>query len=72
MIELRTTTAYSTAEIAEKLHRTPDAVRKLFQSGKLKGKKVGSSWYATEEAITYYVTGEGPEDAPEPKKSKKR
>lgn len=64
MIKLPTATAYTVDEVAEIIHRTPDAVRKHIKAGRLKAQKVGRAWYVTEKTLTEFITGEKPEPRP--------
>ena len=58
MIKLETTTAYTPAEVAEMLHKTPNTIRRYIKEGFLKAQKVGRTWYITDKTLTEFVTGE--------------
>ena len=58
MIKLPTVTAYTIPEVAEIMHKTPEAIRKYIHSGKLRAQKVGRAWYVTEKTLTEFITGE--------------
>ena len=48
---------YDVQEIAKAFDMTPQSVRKFIREGRIKGRKVGTRWYVTEEAIRDYLTG---------------
>ena len=50
-IKLGGTTFYSTGELSKVSGITPQTIRKYLKSGKLKGKKVGGSWFVTESSL---------------------
>ena len=49
---------YSVSELSETLDINVQTVRKMFNTGKLKGRKMGRKWYVTEEALKQYFDGE--------------
>ena len=57
MIQIGDIKAYDVQEIAKALNMTPQSVRKFIREGRIKGRKVGTRWYVTEEAIRDYLTG---------------
>ena len=48
---------YDVQEIAKAFDMTPQSVRKFIREGRIKGRKVGTRWYVTEEAIREYLLG---------------
>lgn len=61
MIKLETTTAYTVVEVAEKLGKSRDTVRRYIKNGELKAQKVGNTYYVTDKTLTLFITGEKPE-----------
>ena len=57
MIEIGDIKAYDVQEIAKMFDMTPQSIRKFIREGRIKGRKVGTRWYVTEEAIRDYLTG---------------
>jgi len=57
MIQIGDIKAYDVQEIAKALNMTPQSVRKFIREGRIKGRKVGTRWYVTEEAIRDYLMG---------------
>ena len=53
---------YDVQEIAKAFDMTPQSVRKYLKEGRIKARKVGTRWYATEEAIREFLLGEQTED----------
>jgi len=49
---------YTIPELCEILRLTPQSVRKQLKEGKLKGRKVGTKWLVTEDAVIEYLRGE--------------
>jgi len=49
---------YDVQEIAKIFDMTPQSIRKFLKEGRIKGRKVGTRWYVTEEAIRDYLMGE--------------
>ena len=49
---------YTVPELSNLLHLTPQSVRKYLKDGKIKGKKVGTKWLVSEEAIKNFLNGE--------------
>ena len=49
---------YSVSELSETLDINVQTVRKMFNTGKLKGRKMGRKWYVTEEALKQNFDGE--------------
>lgn len=62
MIKLEKTTAYTVAEVAEMLHKTPQTIRHYITTGELKAKKVGRPYYITEKALERFIAGEPTEE----------
>ena len=58
MIEIGDIKAYDVQEIAKIFDMTPQSIRKFIREGRIKGRKVGTRWYVTEEAIRDYLMGE--------------
>jgi excisionase family DNA binding protein len=58
-------TLYSVDDLHEMLGVSKLTLRAYLRDGKLKGRKLGVSWYVTEEAIRQYF--EEPQDQPDPK-----
>jgi len=49
---------YSVKELSESLNVTPITLRKYLVSGRLKGQKVGGTWYVIEESLReYFLAG---------------
>jgi len=48
---------YDVQEIAKIFDMTPQSIRKFLKEGRIKGRKVGTRWYVTEEAIRDYLMG---------------
>ena len=48
---------YDVQEIAKMFDMTPQSIRKFFKTGRIKARKFGTRWYATEEAIREYLLG---------------
>jgi len=57
MIQIGDIKAYDVQEIAKALNMTPQSVRKFIREGRIKGRKVGTRWYVTEEAMREYLLG---------------
>lgn len=58
---------FLTAEqAAERLQLHPKTVRRLFRTGKLPAKKVGSEWRTTADALKAYIEGGGESNAKQP------
>jgi len=57
MIEIGNIKAYDVQEIAKMFDMTPQSIRKFIREGRIKGRKVGTRWYVTEEAIRDYLMG---------------
>ena len=60
MVKLETTTAYTVKEAAQMLGKSEVTVRLYIRQGKLKGQKVGNTYYVTDDTLTELVTGEKP------------
>jgi len=58
-------TLYSVEDLHEKLGLSKLTLRNYFRDGKLKGRKLGVSWYITEESLKEFFEGES---TPEPQK----
>jgi excisionase family DNA binding protein len=57
MIQIGDIKAYDVQEIAKLFDMTPQSIRKFIREGRIKGRKVGTRWYVTEEAIRDYLMG---------------
>jgi len=57
MIKIGDIKAYDVQELAKLFDMTPQSVRKFIREGRIKGRKVGTRWYVTEEAIRDYLMG---------------
>jgi len=57
MIEIGDIKAYDVQEIAKMFDMTPQSIRRFIREGRMKGRKVGTRWYVTEEAIRDYLMG---------------
>ena len=57
MIQIGDIKAYDVQEIAKMFDMTPQSIRKFIREGRIKGRKVGTRWYVTEEAIRDYLMG---------------
>lgn len=51
-------TLYSLTELCETLNLTKPTLRRYFRTGKLKGQKVGITWYASEESLREFFNSE--------------
>lgn len=49
---------YSVSELSETLDINVQTVRKMLNTGKLKGRKMARKWYVTEESLRQYFDGE--------------
>jgi len=50
-IEIGSIRLYSIVELAENLKVTKETLRSYLKKGKLKGQKMGTRWYVTEESL---------------------
>lgn len=50
--------AYDVQEIAKIFDMTPQSIRKFLKEGRIKGRKFGTRWYVTEEAMRNFLMGE--------------
>jgi len=57
MIKIGDIKAYDVQELAKLFDMTPQSIRKFIREGRIKGRKVGTRWYVTEEAIRDYLMG---------------
>ena len=57
MIKIGNIKAYDVQEIAKAFDMTPQSIRKFIREGRIKGRKVGTRWYVTEEAMREYLLG---------------
>jgi excisionase family DNA binding protein len=57
MIQIGDIKAYDVQEIAKLFDMTPQSIRRFLREGRIKGRKVGTRWYVTEEAIRDYLMG---------------
>ena len=57
MIEIGDIKAYDVQEIAKMFDMTPQSIRRFLREGRIKARKFGTRWYATEEAIREYLLG---------------
>ena len=65
--EIGNLTLYSVDDLHEMLGVSKLTLRTYLRDGKLRGRKLGVSWYVTEEAIREYF--DSPQPDPQPKKS---
>lgn len=63
-------TLYSVDDLHEMLGISKMTLRSYLREGRLKGRKLGVSWFVTEKAIAEYF--EEAEEQPEPKKKKRK
>lgn len=49
---------YTVPELCELLQLTPQSVRKYLREGKIKGRKAGTKWIVTDEALKEFLRGE--------------
>jgi excisionase family DNA binding protein len=49
---------HSLKELSEKLGVTKVTLRTYLRSGKIKGRKMGTTWYVTEESLGEYFNAE--------------
>lgn len=61
-------TLYSVDDLHEMLGISKLTIRNYLREGKIRARKLGVSWYVTEEAIREYF--DEPQPAPEPKRKK--
>lgn len=57
MLQIDDLKAFDVQELAVKLELTPQSVRAYIKAGKLKGCKVGTKLYVTEQALKDYLLG---------------
>ncbi len=57
MIKLGDIRAYDVQEIAKIFDMTPQSIRKFLREGRIRGRKFGTRWYVTEEAMREYLLG---------------
>ena len=57
MIQIGDIKAYDVHEIAKLFDMTPQSIRRFLREGRIKARKFGTRWYATEEAIREYLLG---------------
>ena len=62
-------TLYSVDDLHEMLGVSKLTLRAYIREGKIKGRKLGVSWYVTEDAIRAYF--DEPQEEPQPSKKKK-
>jgi len=61
-------TLYSIDDLHEKLGVSKLTLRSYLRSGKIRGKKLGVSWYVTEEALLeYFNSPDEAQETPEPR-----
>lgn len=58
MVENESLKIYDVKQLSEMLNIQERTVRKLFNEGVLKGKKLGRKWYITAEALKEYFEQE--------------
>jgi len=57
-IQLGDIRLYSLKELSEKLGVTRVTLRTYLRDGKIKGRKMGTTWYVTEESLRGYFNAE--------------
>lgn len=65
-------TLYSVDDLHEMLGISKLTLRAYLREGKLKGRKLGVSWFVTEESIRQYFEEPQPQPEPKPKESEIR
>ena len=55
---------YDVQEIAKAFDMTPQSIRRFLREGRIKARKFGTRWYATEEAIREYLLGHDNDSKP--------
>lgn len=63
-------TLYSVDDLHEQLGISKMTIRAYLREGRIRGRKLGVSWYVTEEALRDYFS-EPPEATPSPSKSRR-
>jgi len=58
-VQLGNLNLFAVDELANKFGLNKVSVRRLFRSGKIKGRKVGKRWYCTEEDLRNYFKEPG-------------
>lgn len=48
---------YTSHEVAELFHCSTRTLKRYMDAGKIEGKKLGRTWYFTQEAIDDYLNG---------------
>lgn len=61
-IKLGDTTFYTTEELSKILGITLQTLRKYIKSGKLKGKKIGGTWFVDESNLKKFLGNDKEED----------
>lgn len=64
-------TLYSVDDLHETLGLSKMTIRAYLREGRIRGRKLGVSWYVTEEALREYF-GEGESSEPQKKNNKKK
>lgn len=49
---------YTVPELVKLFQLNPQSVRKYLKEGRIKGRKVGTKWLVTEEAIREFLNGD--------------
>ena len=62
MKEILEKTYYDVSDLAKMLGLTDVTIRRHFKSGKIKGKKIGKEWHASESAVKEFI---GDDDEPD-------
>lgn len=58
-VEIESRTYYTIHEVAEKFNCSTRTLKRYLDAGKIEGKKLGRTWYFTEENISRYFTERG-------------
>jgi excisionase family DNA binding protein len=56
MVKIGELSAYDVCEVAKTFGVTVQSVRKYLKEGRLKGNKMGTKWFVTEESIREFLT----------------
>lgn len=58
MSESKEIKVYTVPELVKLFQLNPQSVRKYLKEGRIKGRKVGTKWLVTEEAIREFLNGD--------------
>ena len=58
-VTIENTTFYSIHEVAELFNCSTRTLKRYLDAGKIEGRKLGRSWYFTQESVNRYFTERG-------------